>query len=263
MPGLLDDLATVNAAKQDLSNVQNLLRNGLKNPLGAFDQLQGLASKYFGANNKDAGLGPQSPMEKMLARKDPLNNINWDARIYDSSGRTISGYFIDTIQTPSIGIETRSVFRSGKMQHYAGNLSMDNVNITMLATADAGNLKLASSWIQDVYDNQTGNYGLPSVYKKKIKVIILDVALRQACVLTLYGCWPTAWSSMDLSTGSAINMYVTMSLSVDSFSIDNEDGEDSGVSTNPLSKTDGIGGAIGTARTVIGQAKAVQTLFGL
>lgn len=255
MPGFLDDLATVNAARGDVTNVGNLLKNGLSNPIGTLDQLQGLANKYFGGPG--GGGRERSQMDEMLDRKDPMTSIDWVALVV-SGGPSIGGIRLDSIQTPSISIDTREVFRTGKQQHYAGNMSVGSINISLYSDISGRAMKFASSWVNSVYDSKTGNYRLPKDYKKTIILTLFDPTFKEVCVFRFFGCWPTSWASYSFGTGSAELIPTTMELSVDSFSVSSGKAE-----TEPVVSTIVKMNPFQSISSVLGQANAVKNLFGL
>lgn len=208
-----------------VSQLQGPLREGLSDPVGTFQKFSERVSATLGnSSNKPSGLEGYSPLKAMLSRKDPVTSIDWIGLVVDSSNpQALDWYYINSIQTPGIQIETRSVFRSGKMQHYAGTLSIDNLSLTLYTDATGAAMKFASSWINTVYNNQTGNYRLPREYKKSIYVYLLDVERAIVCQFKFFGCWPTSWASYQLGNGQAENLPTVLELAVDTFSISDDE----------------------------------------
>ena len=214
-----------------LNQLQNALNQGLSNPspsVSAFQANLAAATSFSPtkAPTDSAGkMGGQPPLEAMLGRSDPVTSMDWVGFVVDRGNpMVLDWYYINSIQTPSIQIETKSVFRAGKLQHYAGTLSVGNINVILYTDSGGKTLKFVSSWINSVYDNQTGNYRLPKDYKKDIYVYLLDTTRAIVCQFKFFGCTPTDWASYGLQSGAAEPLHTTLDLTVDSFSLGSDAG---------------------------------------
>lgn len=226
----------------DLSQITLNLSNGLDKAYALQNQARGFAYKVNGfANQIDnvskfinkftnpsvnnpkgspSGEGKRNRLEAMSKRGDPVLSVDWLGLVMDQGREAINWAYLDTIQTPSITIEPRSVFRGGTMKHYAGPISVDSMNITLYTDSNGDALKLASSWMASVYDNEFGNYKKPSEYKKQIWLYMFDAARQTVCLMKFYGCFPTSWGSYSMEGSGSSPVPTTMTLSVDSVSID-------------------------------------------
>lgn len=195
------------------------LSNGLRDPVKSFQQFSKTIGRTFGLNSGGSTYGKQ--MDAAMSRSDPVLNIDWIGMVIDKSNpNALDWHYIQSIQTPGIQIEARKVFRSGKEQHYAGTLSVDNLQLTLYTDSTGKALKFASSWFNCVFDSQTGNYRLPKDYKKDVYVYMYDPKHQTVALLKFFGCFPTSWASYSLDNNSqASPLVTTLDLVCDSFSI--------------------------------------------
>ena len=157
----------------------------------------------------------RTTLSDMEDRKDPLLSIDWVAFIRDNGSDPIESIYIDSVQLPSIRIEQSNVYRYGVNVNYAGGVSVDNCTINLFNDRTGKALKFASSWLNAVYNFETGNYGSPSEYKKDITVFLLTVTGEIVCVIDLIGCFPASFNSISLTNSTAELMPVVLDLSVD------------------------------------------------
>lgn len=227
----------------DLSQITHVLNNGLYKPQreirgfaykvnGLLGQVDNVTKFVNGLTNPSvnspkgspSGEGRRNRLEAMQARQDPLLTVDWLGLVMDRGKEAINWAYLDAVQTPSITIEPKTVFRGGTMKHYAGPISVDSLTITLYSDASGDSLKLASSWLGSVYDNEYGNYGRPSEYKKQIWIYMFDAARETVCLMKFYGCFPTSWASYGLEGSGSNALPTTLTLSVDSVSIESETG---------------------------------------
>lgn len=156
-----------------------------------------------------------------MSRLDPILSVDWIGMVVDPSNpKALDLHYIQSIQTPGITIEPRKVFRSGKEQHYAGTVAVDNLQLTLYTDATGKALKFASSWLSCVYDPVSGNYRLPKDYKKNVFVYLYDPQRKTIALLKFFGCFPTNWASYSLDSNSqATPLVTTLDLTCDGFSI--------------------------------------------
>lgn len=226
----------------DLTQITTNLSRGLDSAYDAQRNIRGFAYKVNGLmgqvdnvskfingltnpsvnNPKEpvSGEGKRNRLEAMSARGDPLLSVDWLGLVMDHGRESINWAYLDTIQTPSITIEPRTVFRGGTMKHYAGPISVDSMNISLYTDSTGNAMKLASSWLSSVYDNEFGNYKRPSEYKKQIWLYMFDAARKTVCLMKFYGCFPTSWSSYGMESSGSNPIPTSLTLSVDSVSID-------------------------------------------
>lgn len=196
----------------------------LRNPTKTINEFSDKLARVTGKSVNNPLSNPEFSnrafIEAAEARGDPLLSMDWLAVIIDRSNpKAIEWSYIQAVQTPSIQIEPRSVFRAGKMAHYAGILSVENLSISMYTDTQARALKLVSSWVGSIYDNNSGNYKLPKDYMKDVYVYLLDSTYSTVCVMKFFKCFPTSWTSYSLDTSQTSPIVTTFDLSVETFSI--------------------------------------------
>lgn len=205
-----------------LAQVQGAIN--LKNPSESFAAFSEKVSRTLGktVNNPARASEFNNPKlyDAFTSRGDPLLNIDWVGMVIDRSNpKALDWHYLQAIQTPSLQVQPKPVFRAGKMSHYAGALSVENINVTLYSDTTAKALKFASSWMANIYNNQTGDYYLPKDYKKDVYVYLLDSKLATVCLFKFFGCFPTNWASYSLQGGQAEMLPTTLDLTVDAFSI--------------------------------------------
>lgn len=212
-----------------VAQIQGPLREGLRDPVGTFQKFSERISATLGFRpnvGRPLPSGKTSQLTSALSRQDPVTNIDWIGMVVDRSNpNALDWHYINSIQTPSLSIEPRTVFRAGKLQHYAGNVSVDNVNLTLYTDATGKALKFASSWFNCVFDSKSGNYRLPRDYKKDVYVYLFDPERSVVCQLKFFGCFPTSWQSYSLDSGTASPLNTVLDLVLDSFSIGSDEGD--------------------------------------
>jgi hypothetical protein len=155
----------------------------------------------------------------MAARQDPLFSIDWQATIIfgpEDDIQPIDPIYIESIQVPSMRIDNKPIYREGSTLNYAGTFSTDNSRIVLYNDREGKAAKFALSWLNSVYDFETGNYRMPSEYKKQIVIAFKDATQSVAYYARLNGCWPTSLNQLELNSKEANLLPIEMDLSVDS-----------------------------------------------
>jgi hypothetical protein len=187
----------------------------------------GSAQNFLGSPAfSTSGLDRTSPvpingglLARMSARRDPLFSIDWQATIIGApgdDGEPIDNIYIESIQVPSIRIDNKPVYREGSTLNYAGAFSTDNSRIVLYNDHSGNAARFATSWLNSVYDFETGNYRTPKQYKKQIVVTFKDANQSDIFHATLTGCWPTSFNQLELNSKEASLLPIEMDLSVDS-----------------------------------------------
>ena len=168
-----------------------------------------------------SGKGALNRLQDVAARSDPLLSVDWVGLVMDGNNPTgaINWAYLDAIATPDLSIEATSVFRSGKMKHYAGVFSVGTMTLTFYTDRENKTMKFVSSWFNAIYNNKTGNFSLPKEYKKQVHLYFIDSANQEVASMRFFGCFPTSLSSYNLENGSSNPIVTTLTLSVDSVSI--------------------------------------------
>ena len=146
---------------------------------------------------------------------DPIQSYTWFAWI---PGVLEQGEYIQSISTPSIRYDQQSRFENGKMRHYAGFLSVDDLQLTLYTDVTGIAISCIERWMRSVRD-ENGLYSLPKDYKKTVILRILDVNDRIVAEIRYLDCWITNWGSYQLDYNNSNILVTTATLSVDDFEI--------------------------------------------
>lgn len=149
--------------------------------------------------------------DKTFNLNDPLTAYQWFAII---PGVLEQGEYIQSITTPSLRYDEQTKFRDGKMHHYAGFFSVDDISMTLYTEISGYSTSLASKWLRNVR-GADGMYGMPSQYKKTVLVSILDQNDGIIAGFKYSGCWPKSWDSYTLDYSSSTILATVVQLSVD------------------------------------------------
>lgn len=146
---------------------------------------------------------------------DPILTSGWFAVI---PGILEVGEYIQSFTTPSIRYDQQSRYENGKMHHYAGFMTVDDLQLSIYTDISGVAVDVASRWVRTIRD-KNGIYALPSSYKKTVILFILDHNDRVIAEILYKGCWLSSWDSYTLDfTGSQI-LVTSLTLSVDDFEI--------------------------------------------
>jgi hypothetical protein len=146
---------------------------------------------------------------------DPIQNYTWYAFI---PGVLDVGEYIQSITTPSIRFDQQSRFENGKMRHYAGVLSVDDIQLTLYTDVTKKAISCVAEWIASIRDEH-GLYSLPKDYRKTVVLYILDMHDRIIAEIHYKDCWITNWSSYSLDYTNSNILVTNVTLSVDDFEI--------------------------------------------
>ncbi len=191
-------------AASDFLRQTNNLRS--VNP-ASFEQFLRGSISGFGVDAREAAQDGYIP-------NDPLLSYQWAAYI---PGVIDRHEYIMAITTPSIRYDQQPRFISGKVHHYAGFMSVDDVSMTIYTEVSGMAPSTMAHWVREIR-SRDGLYNLPSQYKKTIVVVLLDQADRIVAEFRYEGAWPSSWSSYNLQFGQASYLVTETTLSVDDVS---------------------------------------------
>jgi len=154
-------------------------------------------------------------LQKVLSRGDPILNYEWIAVIVDPANPTvINPIYIESLSAPSMSFDQKVVFRDGTNYNYAGTKSIGQMTIGLHMDSTGSAMKLASSWVESVYDSPTGTFMTPSNYKKTVKLFVHDAKRGVIACFYFLGVWPINWNPNTWDQ-SQNNSLLNLSLSVD------------------------------------------------
>lgn len=143
--------------------------------------------------------------------QDPLLNYQWFAII---PGILNQGEYINEISTPAIRYDQQQKFKNGKIHHYPGFFSVDDITMSIYTDISRTALDVAKGWMRTIRSNE-GLYGTPNNSKKDVYVVLLDQNDSIIWGWRYIGCWPTTWDSYQLQMTSASLLVTNLTLSVD------------------------------------------------
>ena len=152
-------------------------------------------------------------LQNSIARPDPHMLNRWVAYIVDptsiyeepgAAGATPPKieHYIDEITTPSFSVAPDHVYREGKNHTYAGNVSIENIDLGFYPDCDSFTANFVDSWCGLAYNRRTNTFNVPSKYKKTIVIELLDPANQPSLIVKLYGCFPLSRASIGLNSTS-------------------------------------------------------------
>ena len=168
----------------------------------AFKMFAGYLEGFF-----DTGSGITNPP----GPNDPQLNYQWAAYI---PGIIEDHEYISAITTPTVRYDQQSRFLNGKMQHYPGFLSIDDISMTLYTESRGLAMSALTKWVRSVRAKD-GIYSLPKDYKRTVVVALVDASGRVVAEMHYLRCWPISWNSYDLNYGDATLLATQISLSVD------------------------------------------------
>lgn len=142
---------------------------------------------------------------------DPLLNYQWFAVI---PGILEVGEYIMELSTPAIRYDQQQKFKNGKIHHYPGFFSVDDLSLVVYTDISRAGLDVAKKWMRSIRSEE-GLYTVPALSKKEVYVYLLDQNDYIVFSWVYKGCWPTAWDSYQLQSTSASMLVTNLTLSVD------------------------------------------------
>lgn len=162
---------------------------------------------------------PNGPLRKMEGRPDPQLGIDWYAEVVSpfADDDIIPSIYIEQINTPSLTIAIREVFREGTVRKYVDGVSVGNINVTFYLDIEGTARKFLYSWLNAQYSNYYGTYTGAFEYKKQIVISVNDPSGTTTARAVLGGCFITEINSEEYVPGSSEPVKLSATLSVDTF----------------------------------------------
>ena len=242
-----------------VSDIFGGAKNSIKNDVGvALGQLsQGnisgavstLASGGLNLVNNAVAQGGAAfgdDMAGMNARSDAIQNWCWYCilpTLYDKGALplTLNGlvnypslqpavslpwYYVEEADTPLREITSKSVDRNGHLAHYADSYTVDGLSLTFFMDDANKAMKYLQAWQGLMLGNgdpskmsNQGVWGFPKDYKKDISIAINSVNKKQLIICKYIGCSPKNAAALQLGSGSANALKLTVPFNVDDVSV--------------------------------------------
>jgi hypothetical protein len=151
---------------------------------------------------------------KIKNRPDPLLAFKWVVVApYLPFG--LPSTYVESLDLPfnnlSIG---DGWYRAATFTYFPSTINISSFNIVLYEDDRATALGWVETWKSKVRNPNTGKYGLPSKYKKDLKVTLLDTNNELVLTTTLQGIWPAETSSWPLGQSNE-RLTLTQTFSVD------------------------------------------------
>jgi len=176
--------------------------------------------------SSNLGIGEGNALYGALSRADPLTSIGWYAQVpaINSPYGNVSlpWYYIEQATTPFRNFDVASIFRSGRSKHYAGRYAVDNLTLTFYLDSAGQTLRYLNGWQSCIvnptsmsnFETNSGNYMVPSFYKKPIFLYLLDPTRQEIAVIQYVECWPTNIDSLSLESDGVTRLVAAVNFSV-------------------------------------------------
>ncbi len=181
-----------------------------------------------GKGTQVASMSAGNSLAGALARTDPMLSFNWYAEMPvvtpqgGGSSRDLPWYFVEEATTPFRTYDVRSVFREGRDKHYPSKYSIDSLRLAIYADTANVALNYLIAWNGSILlpttlqtaAKQGGGWGTPSLYKKTIKINLVNPAKKTMAVLEYVEAWPQTVDSIQLESASSTRVVFHVTFSI-------------------------------------------------
>lgn len=197
------------------------LLSGVTQAFGALSTVGSIAATVGGATGLASGLSAVGDGFSAVSNK--LNQANsW---VNKNLGNPVANVKLDPEYVEAITLvfpeySNREIFRGGMMRKYPDTIvTLGDLNLTLYADDDNKSFKYILNWLNLVSTpgsqgspNRERNWTPPSIYKKTITVVLMDVNSNDIYTVDYVGCWPKTLSDVSLGAeGDRLTYDVTFS----------------------------------------------------
>ena len=213
------------AAKDDItSGLWGAVNHASRGELGeAIDSIVNIPGNV--ANNAGAHSGTSfgDGFAGINAREDAVQDWCWYAILPSFAGKNCPWYYVTAANTPFRKINPETVKRNGHEVTSADYYSMSgNLNLKFFLDSSSKAADYLRAWQAQILMNKDptqannqGVWGLPVNYKKSITIVVTSVDRKELLIFKYLNCWPTDLTSLDLGSGSANPMELSVDFSVE------------------------------------------------
>ena len=150
--------------------------------------------------NSLAGLGK---------RGDAIPSWSWFVLLPTIGSINLPWYYIQKTNFPQKSFSEDTLVINSHNVSFPSGINIDDLEMEFfLDTKNAANDYL-NNWISLVAGNSDspnnqGNFGLPSLYKKTIQIVVQSAAKETIVVSTYDRCWPLSRAAIDLNSESSV-----------------------------------------------------------
>ena len=170
-------------------------------------------SVYAGANGASGATLPT--MFDMQTLPDVAPSWMWTANISGVPGLpAFNNLVLADCNTPFEGFSVDPKFIGGFIYNFPKFISVTGMTMTFHELQTYLVSGFFAAWKAKIFNNRTGNWGIPPDYYGQIVVTLFDGMGIPAMEVTLVGCWPDKYNDIVLSTNGSSGLQTSVNLSV-------------------------------------------------
>lgn len=152
-------------------------------------------------------------IDKLLHMSDPQLSFKWVSPLLPLG---LESHFLESIDIPFNNIKVNdSVYGGSGYTYFPGSHDVSAFNASFYMDSLGTSLKWITAWKSLIKDFNTGAYGLPSRYKQKWLVQLLNTKNDVVLGVDLQGVWPSETSAFNLNYTDNGRLVLTQSFSID------------------------------------------------
>lgn len=226
--------AVAGAVSGGLADVRGAVDKAIRGDFsGALTQISKGPADFFAAFGIGSGgaagapgNSPVNPLQGALSRADPMMSFQWFCELptvtpQGKSPVSLPWNYVEEANPPFRSFDVRQVHAQGRMRHYAGVYSIDQLPLTFYADVQNQSLAYLKAWQQCILApfastdfTKGGGFGRPSNYQKTIKLYCLAPDMSKIMYFELIECWPVNLNALHLDSGSSTRLTFNVSFSV-------------------------------------------------
>lgn len=148
---------------------------------------------------------------------DPLLSFKWVGEFLPTiNGHTLKTDYLESVDLPFNNITIADNWYGGSgYTYYAGPHDISSFSATFYEDRLGSTMKWLLQWKQLVKNLDTGIYNLPSVYKKSLRVLMLDSKNTPILRSEMTGIWPADTGNLSLNYTDGGRIVITQTFSCD------------------------------------------------
>lgn len=161
----------------------------------------------------------KTQIAKLKERPDPLLSFKWICPDETLPFGLPSNY-LESIDLSWRNIKVDSgVYTNAGYNYYPGAHDISGFTMVLYEDQECSTMQWIDYWKNQIKDMSNGLYNLPVVYKKDIKIELMDSKNNAIMTVELIGIWPEATSNWSLNYTDNGRLTVSQAFSVDDQSI--------------------------------------------
>ena len=179
--------------------------------IGGFSGMLDFAGHQSGAFNASGRNGNAAQtLEEVMSHSDPAWQFQWtmDSIVAPPGmpplpvGCRRPDEFIEAVDVVFPGAQQETNVERGSNVYYTGYMDAPTFSVTMFEYSDWRVTRWLELWRKQIYDQETGFYGVKDEYAGMCVISLLDLARRTPLVRAkVMGVWPTQTNPIQLAGG--------------------------------------------------------------